>query len=189
MAYVKINKNFSIDQNFWELNRQMEIIPPYSRVHAIDGGGYESSKIMWVVFFLSDPDREENRFADMGYEKAKEALSETYAKEFNWDDPLFLECLESYPYDCLNSTARSIKELKDLTKRISTKLKNSEITFDRTVNGKKEVGTINQITRSLKDMTKLYEDFEALEEKYLEEKSTSEVFGGREETATEKGLI
>ncbi len=57
--FVKINKNFSWDTNFWELNPQVAFIYPFSVLYNWDDGQDKSSQHMWSVFFMVDPDEEE----------------------------------------------------------------------------------------------------------------------------------
>jgi hypothetical protein len=83
--FVTVNPSFSPDQNFWDLNPQLIYFPPFSKAYDLDQGGKESSKIMWCVYFLADPDEENNRYYRMGPDRAKAALKEQFYPDIDWE--------------------------------------------------------------------------------------------------------
>lgn len=188
-GFVRINKTFSIDQNFWELNPQLVILPPFNKLYKIK----DSSKIMWCIFFMCDPDEDENKLYRLQEEKRKETIEGNYYK-VNWEDPLIKECLEAYPFECMSSIERALKDEKDSLVRRANLFRTTELTLDKTkiIDGKSVVikGTAIQLDTMRAKTLKIYEEFEKVEAKFKEQKAEeARVYGGRKETASEKGDI
>jgi len=190
------------NDNYWEVNPQVKYIKPFSEVYKLDDGGEHSSKFMYVVTFFCDPDENENKFFRMSEEVRKKNLEEFYP-EMDWEDPLFQECLEAYPFECMNSIQRSLKEQLDSMKERTKLITSTERTLDHYLqddegnmiydkSGKPIFvkGTAKQIDDLQKTTRKIYEDLEILMEKFMSQKAEDvRVRGGRKRTAHEKGLV
>jgi len=161
------------DQDWWELNPWMKYYKPYSEVYE---KAKESSKWMWVIFFLCDPDEEQNKYYRMTEKERIEMLSETYLKKHNWNDPLFVKCKLSYPFDCMSAVKRAYKQEKDQLVKRAQLIADTELTLDHTdvVEGKTVTikGTATQINTLQKDALKVYENYEKIEAKFIAEKET-----------------
>lgn len=179
---IIINKDFDPTANFWDLNPQLILIPPFSQLYSTDGGGDYSSKLAWSVYFVSDPDENENKFFRLGNrEEIQDVLAETYFKEQVPDFELeeYLNCVKAYPEVCLTSVQRAFMKKKrallargeflDNTPYTSTTMKDLDYAHSKTV--------------------KIFEDYEKIENKFFAEKSKSRIKGGRSESKSEKREI
>jgi hypothetical protein len=176
---VNIKKEFSPDTDFWELNPHMTIIPPFSKAYQALSRD-ESSKLMWSVFFLREPDEEINKFFRFGEEKTIEILKETYVKEYKfWNTPIFKECLEQYPEMCLNAIQRSFLLKKEsLTKRAKF-LNEAAYNF----------ANMSKLDLAHSKTLSIYKDYEEVEKKFLAQKEDATLRGGRKLSKSEKREI
>lgn len=169
------------DKNFWEVNPQLVYMPPFSALYTSDKSKNKekSSKDMWVIFFMNDPDEEKNKFFRIQEEKRLEMLMEVFHPKFNIEDDLIKECSVEYPTLALSSVERALKAEKEaLTKRASF-LQTADYNYD----------TMKDLDNAYSKTSKIYENFEAIEERFMKQKNTSRVKGGRRETASERGEI
>jgi len=180
MGLVKQSMQYDI-KNFWEINPQLVYMLPFSTLYNKDKtkDKLNSSKTMWCVYFMSDPDEEENKFYRIPEKDRIIMLQETYNKEFDIEEELIKECLLQYPIICLTAVERSLKNEKDaLTKRADFLVK-ADYNFE----------TMKDLDNAYSKTSKIYENFETIETRFLKHKSQSRVKGGRRESASEKGLI
>jgi hypothetical protein len=193
---IKINFG-SLDQavNFWELNPQMRIYKPFNRLYNADEskGKELSSKQMWTIFFMCHPDEDENIFYRMPDDDKRKMLSETFVPNLDWDDPTFLECLESYPFECMTIVERTLaEEKKNLIKR-NKLITDTEWTLDRTeYAGSKPIvikGTASQLNTLMKDSMAIYDRYRQIEEMFNAEKEKGRAIGGKKVSKSEKGEL
>lgn len=200
--FVDIDKNFDPKVNFWKKNPQIAFLDPFNKLYKSDDGGSHSSSLMWACFFFCDPDEEINRLFRIDEENRIIAI-ENYYPDLDWDDPLFQEVLEAYPFECLTSIERALKEEKDSLRARAKLLRETPYTIDEPMrNDMGEIipdksgrpiiikGTATQLDNMRGKTQKIYEALETTLDKFLRSKEESaRVYGGREETLSEKGLI
>lgn len=188
--FIKINKDFTIEQNFWDINPQIALISPFSLLYKEDSGGDMSSRYMWACFFMCDPDDKENRLFRLPVNDRKNDIIENYFNEDNnWSNEIFQQCLEAYSIKCLTSIERALKEEEESLLKRSRLLSESEYTLDYTRDdGKTIKGTAPQLDAMRSKTLKIYQDLEKTIEKFSKAKEDeSRVYGGRKETISEKG--
>ena len=198
-----INKHFSEDQNFWQLNEQLKFLKPYSTLYKNDKtkDKKQSSKDMWMIFFMCDPDSETNKFYRIPYDERLQIFKETYNDKFDEKDKLIEECMQSYVMDILDPAERAFKdEIDSLVKRADF-LSKAQYTFDDVerdakgaiifVSGKPMVkkGTAAEIDKMRSYTLKIYEQYEAVEQKFNKHKANVRIHGGRKESLSEKNLL
>ena len=203
MSFTNIKKDFDPKQNFWDINPQLTMYKPFSKLYKRDKSKNkeQSSKEMWTIMFLSDPDDMVNKFARMPYNERLEMLKEEYYPEFDEEDEDIAECLEKYPMECLTAVERAFKEEVDsLVKRVKF-IKNSEYTFDDVerdhngnvifISGKPMVrkGTATDLDRMRANTKKIYDQYEEVENAFIKERNEARVVGGRKESLSERGEI
>lgn len=177
--FTNINTNFTPDVNFWELNPQLIIMDTFDECYALDAGGIESSKIMWCVFFLSDPDGSVNKFYRQGKIKTKQTLSETYYPDVDWDSELFKRLTQTYESVCLTSPQRALKDIIDLIVRRNDFLVNLEFDLD----------TMVKLDNALVKGTKIFDDYDKLKQRFLDSKDVARLKGGRKKSKSETGEV
>jgi len=177
-----VNKSIEYEvRNFWDVNPQLIYIHPFSELYNNDESKDKeiSSKDMWCVFFMSDPDEDKNKFYRIPEKDRILMLQETYHNTFDTQNELIKKCLEGYISLCLTSVERALKAEKDALVKRADFLNNAEYNYD----------TMRDLDNAFSKTSKIYENFEAIEERFIKHKTQSRVKGGRKESASEKGLL
>lgn len=199
MSIVKINKSFSLGKegNFWTLNPAMTLYSPYNKLYLADTSRDKtvSSKKMWCIVFLTDPDEEVNPFYNREFDDVVKMLSENFVPDMVWDEPLFVECLNRWPDDCLTPTAKAVKdEITSMGGRAKM-MRETEYVLDRSEEvedsrGNTKIvtfkGTATQLDAMRKATPSLIDNYEKLRASFLSEKSIK-ARGERKLTKVEKG--
>lgn len=189
MTFTNITKSTDPQLDFWELNPQIQYISPFNKLK--EKFKRNSSQHMWAIFFMCDPDEEVNRFYRYDLGKRKENINNYYSN-IKWDDPLFEECLEAYPFECLNAIQRALKSQIDSLKQRNKVLTKTKYTLDYTdeQTGKIVKGTASQLDAMHIKTEKIYDQLEKTLAKFQKQKDDdTRVYGGRMESASEQGLL
>lgn len=172
MTFISIQKNFDIQNNFWELNPQLAVMYPYSLLYGKKNG----SEMMWCIFFMSDPDPTVNKFAHFGSEETFNKLVESgYANVKFKEDADFVKCLDSYPFDIMTAAELTLKteieSLKSRNRILDSLQKRALMSIDT----EPDKETIMMLNTLQKDASKIYENYENAKAKFLEEKKQGKV--------------
>lgn len=195
---TNIKKEYTPDKNFWELNPQLIIMQPFSKLYNRDKSKDKenSSKEMWSIFFCCEPDEEINKFYRIPLLERQKMLKETLVPKIDWEEDLdIIECLNKYPIICLSAIERALKEEIDNMVAWSEFIRREsrELTLDKTqiVNGKAIIikGNAAQVANLKAKTPKLYEQYEKLEEKFIKQKTEARLRGGRKKSKREKGEL
>jgi hypothetical protein len=194
MNFVKASVPFNINDNFWEMNPFVRFISPFNKLYEIEN----SSHYAWAMWMMCDPDETENTLYRQPPEIRKETISRIYP-DIDWDNEIFNECMDAYPFECMNAVERALLEEKESLRERAKLIRDTPYTLDETKvtlgkDGSEKAivikGTATQLDAMRTKSKKIYEDLEELLAKFTAQKSTSaKVKGGRDETPTEKGLI
>jgi len=194
MDFVKTPYPFNQKEDFWTWNPFVRYIKPFDKLHALP----DSSNYAWAIWIMCDPDEKENTLYRQPEEMRKDSICRMYP-DLDWDNEIFQECLEIYPFECMNSIERALHEEKESLRERAKLIRETEYTLDETKivldakGGDKAVimkGTSTQLDSLRKNSKQIYADLEELLAKFTTQKdSSSKVKGGRDETPTEKGLI
>jgi len=179
-GFVNIKKDYSENQNFWDLNPLMINVDPFRQLYSKDKSKNKevSSKHMWCIVWMSDPDEEVNKYYRVPLEERLE-ICKNFNKDFSLTDKLIEPCLEKYPYLCLSADELAYKQQKDQLIEISKFLSQQEISFD----------TVESIIKLKSMLPKIYADFEKVEKLFIKTKSENRIHGGRKQTVRERGGI
>lgn len=202
---VNIAPDFTRDNyNFWNDNMQLSLMKPFSDLYSRDEtkDKIKSSKDMVVIFFMCDPDPEKNKFYRIQPDQRLEMLKDTYHPDFDQEDEVIKECLERYPYLCMTAIKRALKEEIDTMVDRANTLRNSPYTLDYYLLDEegeyvlsnsgapiKMTGTAAQLDSLRSKTSKLMLDYEAIEQKFIKEKTESRIKGGRRRNKSEKKLL
>lgn len=178
-TFSTINKNSS--GNFWELNPHMIYVEPFATLYSNDKSKNKdkSSKDMWCVLWLTDPDEDVNKYYRIVDRDERIKICKLFNADFDPEHPQILECLDKYPFLCLNADELAYKLQKDQLIEISHFLSKQEITLD----------TIKEIIDLKAKMPKIYQDFEKIDKMFQKNKSEQRVWGNRKLTKRETGEI
>ena len=204
MSFTNIRKDFDPNQNFWDINPQLTMYSPFSKLYKRDKSKdkFKSSKEMWMIMFLCDPDDMVNKFARIPYLERMEMLKEEYYADFDETDEIVAECLDKYPFECLSAVERAFKEeIESLVDRARF-IKTAKYTFDeveKDMNGNPmytklgnpiiKKGTATDLDRMRANTKKIYDQYEEVENAFIKERNEARVVGGRKESLSERGEI
>lgn len=188
--------------NYWIANPQVRYIKPFDDIYKIDDGGELSSKYMYIITFMCDPDEQENKYFRMS-EEVRRINLESFYKGVNWDLSEFKAGLDAYPYECLDSIQRALKEELESIKVRAQLISETPYTLDDYLRDEEGVmildktgkpismkGTWKQLDDMRKATVKIYDDLDLTIAKYASKRSDDiRVRGGRKETPHERGLI
>lgn len=187
------------DANFWKLNPQLQFIKPFDKLYNIDDSlnKGESSKTMWCIVFMSDPDEETNKFFRIPITERYEMLKETFHSLFDLEEEYTKACYEAYPEMCLTSAQRALKDEKEMLMKRATFIKEQEYTLDKyelVPMGQRMVrvtlpGTAKQLDTMHKATKSIMDNFKIIESEFFAEKSKAQLKGNRQESKSEKGEI
>lgn len=194
MNFVKAPQPFRPTEDFWTWNPFVKVIKPFNELAKLPN----SSDYGWAMWIMCDPDETENTLYRQPEEMRKDSILRMFPN-IDWDNELFQECLDIYPFECMNAIERALYEEKESIRERAKIIRDTPYTLDRTdivpdmKGGDKAIvikGTASQLDAMRKASKKIYEDLEELLAKFTAQKnSTIKVKGGRDETPTEKGLI
>lgn len=195
MSLVNINKNFSLDTNFWHNNPQLTIMNPFSELYRSDNSEDKdiSSKQMFCIIFMSDPDPEINKFFRIPYDERLTMLRNDFLESFNPDDDITSRCLEQYPTLFMGAVERALKEeIETMQDRVKL-FKNTPYSLDVTDTDDRgkpflRKGTATQLDNMRAKTPKIFENYEKLEAKFLKSKMESRLYGGRKKSKSEQKL-
>ena len=159
-----VNESIQYDnKNFWEANPQLVYMPPFSYLYSSDKSKdkAKSSKDMWCIFFMSDPDEDKNKFYRIPEKERLDMLQEVYNPEFDVENELVQECILKYPSLCLTAVERALKDEKDALSKRAKFLASATYDFD----------TMKDLDNAYSKTSKIYENFEAIEERFLKQKN------------------
>lgn len=195
MAFAKLNKPPTPDDDFIGNNPWFRIQPPYSTLIK-KYGDEAANKYLIGIFLMCDPDEEANPFFRMDEAYRKKVINETFVA-IDWEDELISKCLDSYPFDCMDSIERAFKEEKEKIIERSKFIKSTQ--YQLSLPGEDEdidkdliatqIKIITLIESMQKNTESIYKQYERVEEKFIQGKSTASVRGGRRMTRAEKREI
>ena len=186
------------NENFWSLHPTMLTVKSFKAFHDKDKtkGKAESSKIMWAIALLIDPN-EQNTWRNVGITDKLNLIAEDHIgdKDFNWEHPEILELREEYENRCLTIAEKQLIRLeKKMTQReefISKTPYSLDYYEENPKTGKVTTvkGTATQLDKMVIDSGKIYDQLEAIKDKIAKETNSGALRGGAEESASEKGEI
>lgn len=179
MSFISIPKPFDPKTNFWLHNPQVKYILPFSVVYEQDNGGSKSSDFMWSVVFMVDPDEEVNIFFRYEKDNRKKHI-ESMFPEPDLNTQLFEECIQVYPFECMDSVKRSLYDLKNSLVSRARFLRETEYNLETG----KDLDIMHKNTKAL------YKDLQSTIEEFSAAKSADvRIKGGRKESLSEKNEL
>lgn len=177
---TNITKEFHPTQNFWELNPQLIYLQPFSDLYNADTSKdhLDSSKDMWCVLWMVDPDEDVNKFYRVPYNDRVQVCIE-YNSKFDINHPRIVECMRGYNEYCLSADEKAYKMQKDQLIQITEFLNTIPIDLDN-------IGKVIDLKAKL---PKIYSDFEKVDKLFKKIKSEQRIYGGRKQTARETGRL
>lgn len=173
-----ILNNFDTKENFWKVNKQLVIPEEFENFRYNDRSRdkEESSKIMWAIALLLDPD---SKFKRLRLQDRKSLIAKDFLKneKFQWDK--YKDIINFYEKLILTPAQRQLmiweQKLDEKTELMAVTtydLDNAEI-----------------LEKLLASNSKLFAELERIKEQLEREDDSGIVQGGAEESASEKGDI
>lgn len=194
MALAEVNtRRFNPDVNSWEVNPHLKVTHPFNKLYALDDGGDTSSKYLWMVILACEPDEGDNPYFSLPEEQRNAMLKETWFKEFDFENPLYLECKDAYTEYCLTVAQQNLLEIKSRLKKRTKFMNDHDYSLDKTGVDQGKIYTIPGTAKQLDAMDKntlaIHKQLREAEDLWQDSKDNGTVFGGRGETPSEKGLL
>lgn len=184
-----------IEGNFWEYNPQLKYLDPFKRLYDDDTSKQktQSSKTMWCIWMLEDPNYDNKIFQQIDDDKEK--VIKNYHPKFDRDEKNTQAVIAVYDNVCLSAVGRSYKaEVKSMVERGHV-LSTTPYTFDKyeidvvTKRQKVVKGSSGDLDKMRMMTSKIMEGYNAIEKAFRDEQAGARVSGGRNETMREKGLL
>ena len=152
-----IINSFNINSNFWSNNPQLITI--FNDVYENDTSKNKerSSKIMWAIALLLDPN-ENNSYRNMMYEDKLNLLSSNYIKEKNFNWVKYDDIIERYKKYVLTKTEYALHVMERKLEERLRLLNDTPITLDNADLLDKLQLNMVKIKTEIKNLTKLLKD-------------------------------
>lgn len=161
-------EHVDFEADFFKVNPQFKLISPLNEL---------PSKQMWVVFFFADVS-DKNIFRNTPDDVKKQELEDNYIKDvIDWEalDPY----IQRYKQLCMSPAERAFatwsKKLEERSNFIDS------IEYDQ--------DTWESLDSIMKNSKVIFDHYEKVAEKFGEQKAKSTLRGGKQESASEKGII
>jgi len=176
-GFTYITKDYSDKENFWEINPHMVYVEPFATLYSQDKSKKkeQSSKDMWCVLWMTDPDEQVNKYYRIQKPERLE-VCKVFNPAFDETNFLIQECMDKYDYLCLSADERAYKLQKDQLIEITQFLSQQVISFDN----------IKDIIDLKAKLPKIYLDFEKAEKMFIKFKAEQRIMGGRKKTLMER---
>lgn len=200
---LNLNKSFDpIKDNFWVLNPQIKIMKPFSELYKRDDSENKdvSSREMWCIMFLEEPNKEVNTFANTPREEKVKILNETYFP-LDLEDDLVDRCVDAYNLHLLTLAAKAFKSEEESLLERGRIINSTPYTFDSILLDAKgnqviaagrpvlQKGTARDLDTLRKNTLSIFEQYKKVEALFLEELRNVRIHGGRTENMREKGQL
>lgn len=173
-----ILNNFETNNNFWEVNKQLCIPEQFSNFKVIDKSKNkeDSSKIMWAIALLLDPD---SKFKRLKLQDKKNLIAKDFLKNEKFEWIKYKHIMDFYEKLMLTPAQRQLmiweQKLDEKTQFMS------DTTYDE--------DTAELLEKLLGSNSKLFGELERIKEQLEREDEGGIVKGGALESAVEKGEI
>lgn len=191
-----LSPSWNTDINFWILNTAIKTLAVFNQYYKSDKSKdkKDSSKIMWAIALLIDPN-EKNPWKNVNPVEKKQLISTEFLNDpkFNWDDEKIQNLILNYKNLCLTVAEKSLVEFEEKLADRARFISNAEYTFDwyeETERGVKLMkGTATQLDKMMTDTKKIYDQFELIKQQLLEESINIVGKAGAVESASESGIL
>jgi hypothetical protein len=160
-----ITRNWNTDENYWLLNPVMKTIKVFNELYKKDKskGKTDSSKIMWAIYYIMNPD---SMFFNMPDKFEQIAKSHLKDPKFKW--ATISKEMELYKTMVLSDAERALVGWGEIMNMRDTSLKDlyKEALKDKDVKSLKDLDTM------LSNTPKMFEDYKKIRKDYEEEKTT-----------------
>lgn len=177
-TFINTKKDFSPTTNFWELNPHLMFVKPFSDLYNADKtkNHEQSSKDMWCILWMSDPDEDTNKYYRLPEDQRFETCK-NFNKSFDKDDELTAQCLEAYPEVCLSTIERALRAEREAIAKRALFLQSAVYSYD----------TMTMLDNAFSKTSKILEQYGKIYEQFVQSKKKSVmILGQREQTAREK---
>lgn len=153
--------------DFWEQNPALRFLSDLKDVQNTKS----SSKIMWAVYLIEDPD---SPFYKIPRE---DRISEVQANYYNLDIKKYNYLLNAYSRLCLTKEEAMFKIHMDSMDQLTSHLKSLDIGEDK---------DFNKMIKVMEKLPKIWEGLEKIKTKMIDKKNKTALRGGAKQSAREK---
>jgi len=190
---ISISKAWIPSEDYWSLHPVMKEFSPCKAMYAKDKskGKKDSSRIMWAVAMLIDPN-EENSIRNQSDSDKRKLIAIDYLDDpkFNWDTKEMKELIEFYTKNCLTLPEKELIRYLEKLEQRGDFISKQDYTMDSySEKGTIVKGTASQLDKMMIDSGKIFSEIEAIQEKLNKESISGHLKGGAAESASEAGEI
>ena len=174
---MQILNNFDTEANFWKINPQLVFPKEFSNLRGKDKSRDKkiSSKIMWGITLLLDPD---SKFSNIPFNDRKKMIARDYLQEKNFKWEGYKEAIGLYEKLILSPAKRQVN--------IWNKKMDEKTEYLESLTYEEDSETIEKL---LTTNAKLYAELDRITKQLEKEESEGITKGGVEESAVEKGVL
>lgn len=180
---MSVVSTFTPDQNFWEANPQLELVPEFKALKKADKSRAkeESSLIMWYIAFCYDLDAA-NKFRGLPLAERQQLLGEELlgSESYYKDNSKKLEPLIAMYLKLSDSPAK--RQLRMLEKKLDEKTAFLE-------NTPYDADNWEVVEKIMKDSAAVYKTLATIQKDLAEEQGDGHVQGGSKESLSDSGEI
>jgi hypothetical protein len=173
-------QSVNIDDNFWECNRELKYLSPFSKFYESDLSKNKeySSRVMWAIYLFCDP---ESRFSRMFTSERRKEIKDNYLKDdkFNWEDKSIEQLINGYE-------DKMLTKLQNSYNRLIKKLEERDNFISNTKYNEKNAATFDKM---FANSAAIYKQLKEIEQQLLEETKIGAIKGGRKESLSEKKVL
>lgn len=180
-------------ENYWSLHPMMKEFNPAKAFYAKDKSKskQDSSKVMWAIAMLIDPN-EENMIRNQSEVDKKKLIAIDYLdnEKFNWDAKEVVDLREFYIKNCLTLAEKELVRYLEKLEQRGNFISAQDYTMDSySEKGGIVKGTAAQLDKMMIDSGKIFSEIEAIQEKLNKESISGHLKGGAAESASESGEL
>ena len=177
--------------NFWKTNpgfTYFEVLQEFDKNDKTKGKA-QSSKVMWAIALLIDPSKD-NPYRNMKFHDRKELIATEYLENKNFDWSKYQVFIDEYEKRATTEIEQQLHRFKIKMEERQAFIDGTRYTLDQyTDEGKLIKGTADQLDKMMINTDKITNQYEKLMEIVGKQGDKSSAKGGREKSASEKGLL
>jgi hypothetical protein len=153
------------ENNFWDLNPELLILPEFNELYEKDSSKNKekSSKLMWALYYVYNPS---SKLFNLPLEQKQTAVKKTHLPtNFNWDK--LEQQISVYKNLTLSDAERALINWNDTMVMRDNAVK--KLYQDALLSG--DVDTLVKIDKMLASTPKMFEDYKKIKKDFEEEKT------------------
>lgn len=178
------------DGNFWVTNPGFTYFDTLKTFYKNDKtkGKTNSSKIMWAIALLVDPHKD-NPWRNTAYVEKLKLIANEYLEEPSFDWSKYQHIIDEYQKRATTEIEQQLHRFKIKMDERQSFIDSTKYSLDSYDDGRLIKGTADQLDKMMINTDKISNMYEKLMEAISKQADKASTKGGREKSASEKGLL